>query len=297
MATATTSDFAAGGGITTQALAAKPNKINSKIILGELQKIYTSLCPRGCSTLPVSAFKSYLSGTQRVSIHDTSSGDEEAKESRVRKWVHKVFGHASQAASAEKLLSDDQDITFDEFVSYHATPTNSALALPDPRKDWNRPLNEYFISSSHNTYLTGHQLYGSSTTEGYINVLRRGCRCIEIDVWDGDDGEPEVFHGYTLTKEISFKDVCKAVAKHAFSEEGSLWQGGAGEGPVIISLECHAGPEQQEKIVKIMREQWGDMLVQGIDPEDVETLPSPLELRRKILVKVFSAPPPASRVN
>lgn len=292
MATATTSDFAAGGGITTQTLAAKPNKINSKIILGELQKIYTSLCPRGCSTLPVSAFKSYLSGTQRVAIHDASPGDGEVKETRVQKWVHKVFGHASQAVSAEKLLSDDQDITFDEFVSYHATPANSALALPDPRKDWNRPLNEYFISSSHNTYLTGHQLYGSSTTEGYINVLRRGCRCIEIDVWDGDDGEPEVFHGYTLTKEISFKDVCKAVAKHAFSE-----QGGAGEGPVIISLECHAGPEQQEKIVKIMREQWGDMLVQGIDPEDVENLPSPLELRRKILVKVFSAPPPASKSN
>jgi hypothetical protein len=101
-----------------------------------------------------------------------------------------------------------------------------------------------------------------------------------------------VFHGYTLTKEISFRDVCKAVAEHAFSEGGSLWQGGAGEGPVIISLECHAGPKQQEKIVKIMREQWGDMLVQGIEPENVENLPSPLELRRKILVKAKYLPPP-----
>ncbi|KAG0127561.1 PLC-like phosphodiesterase [Tuber indicum] len=294
MATATASHVSAGGGIATQALTAKPNKIDSKVLLGELQKVFTNLCPRGYSTLPVSVFKSYLSDTQKVATYDEHSGNEEdVKETGVQKWVHKVFGHSSQSSSAEKLLSDDQDITFDEFVSYHATPTNSALALPDPReKDWSRPLNEYFISSSHNTYLTGHQLYGSSTTEGYINVLSRGCRCIEIDVWDGDDGEPEVFHGYTLTKEISFRDVCKAVAEHAFSEGGSLWQGGAGEGPVIISLECHAGPKQQEKIVKIMREQWGDMLVQGIEPENVENLPSPLELRRKILVKAKYLPPP-----
>ncbi|PWW79283.1 PLC-like phosphodiesterase [Tuber magnatum] len=300
MATATTSRSGAGGGIAaTQALTARPNKIDSGTILGELRKVYTSLCPRGCATLPVSAFKGYLSDTQKVATYDEHSGNEgDAKETGVQKLVHNVFGHSSQAASAEKLLSDDKDLTFDEFVSYHAAPTNSALALPDPRKkDWSRPLNEYFISSSHNTYLTGHQLYGSSTTEGYISVLRRGCRCIEIDVWDGDDGEPEVFHGYTLTKEISFRDVCKAVAKHAFSEGGSPWQGGAGEGPIIISLECHAGPEQQEKIVKIMREQWGDMLVQGIEPEDVENLPSPLELRRKIIVKAKYLPPPPPKAT
>lgn len=105
-------------------------------------------------------------------------------------------------------------------------------------------------------------------------------------MWDGDDGEPEVFHGYTLTKEIPFRDVCRAVAKYSFSDKGTNWEGGAGEGPIIISLECHAGPVQQEKIVKIMREEWKDMLVQGIEPEDIKELPSPMQLKRKILVKV-----------
>lgn len=174
-------------------------------------------------------------------------------------------------------------------TAYLASPENGAIQLPDPSsKDWSHSLNEYFISSSHNTYLTGHQLYGKSTTEGYINVLRRGGRCIEIDVWDGDDGEPEVFHGYTLTKEIKFKDVCKAIKKHAFSEkEGERFEG-AGEGPVIISLECHCSPTMQLKMVKIMMDVWGDMLVQDVEPEDVKELPSPEELRRKILVKVSS---------
>lgn len=172
--------------------------------------------------------------------------------------------------------------SFKEFAAYIAAANNSLVARPEPNKDWTRPLNEYFISSSHNTYLVGHQLYGASTTAGYINVLRRGCRCIEIDVWDGDDGEPEVFHGYTLTKAVPFRDVCEAIAKHAFAEG----EGEVGEAPVIISLESHATHPQQYRMVEIMKEVWGDMLVQGIEPEDVKALPTPADLRRKILVKV-----------
>jgi hypothetical protein len=181
--------------------------------------------------------------------------------------------------------------SLESFTTYLADPKNPILAHPDPaKKDWSHPFNEYFISSSHNTYLVGHQLYGDSTTEGYRNVLQRGCRCIEIDVWDGDDGEPEVFHGYTLTKEIKFKDVCRAIKKYAFSDkEGERFEG-PGEGPVIISLECHAGIDQQKKMVHIMEKEWGDSLVKDIEPEDVKALPSPEELRRKIIVKVCLCP-------
>lgn len=107
-------------------------------------------------------------------------------------------------------------------------------------------------------------------------------------MWDGDDGEPSVFHGYTLTKEITFKEVVKAIGKHAFRpEEGII-------GPVIISLECHAGISQQKKCVEIMAKYWGDMLISvpifegEKEIEDVQRLPSPLELQGKILVKVCS---------
>lgn len=53
-------------------------------------------------------------------------------------------------------------------------------------KDLTKPITNYFIDSSHNTYLTGHQWSGKATVETYKRALRQGCRCVEIDVWDND---------------------------------------------------------------------------------------------------------------
>lgn len=59
------------------------------------------------------------------------------------------------------------------------------FCIADTRKskvvhqNMNRPLTDYFIATSHNTYLLENQIYGESTVEMYIHALRIGCRAVE----------------------------------------------------------------------------------------------------------------------
>ena len=39
-----------------------------------------------------------------------------------------------------------------------------------------------------------------------------------VDAWDGDDGEPIIYHGYTLTTKVPFRDVLVAIHDHAFAK-------------------------------------------------------------------------------
>ncbi|XP_069808206.1 1-phosphatidylinositol 4,5-bisphosphate phosphodiesterase delta-3 [Dendropsophus ebraccatus] len=144
-------------------------------------------------------------------------------------------------------------------------------------QDMTQPLCHYFISCSHNTYLTNHQLVGASSTESYIRAFKEGCRCVELDCWEGTGGEPVIYHGHTLTSKILFKDVIFTIKHYAFKYSPY---------PVILSIENHCGLEQQVTMAYHLRTILGDMLVsEPLKNADPSKLPSPEALRGKILVK------------
>ena len=109
-------------------------------------------------------------------------------------------------------------------------------------------------------------------------LLRKGCRSVEIDCWNGENNNPKVTHGFTGTTSVLFIDVIRAINRCAF--EASPY-------PIVLSLEVHCNPTQQLRMVEIMKG--------NIDPDRLllypladrtHTLPSPEDLKHKILVKV-----------
>ncbi|XP_046860364.1 1-phosphatidylinositol 4,5-bisphosphate phosphodiesterase beta-4-like [Xenia sp. Carnegie-2017] len=241
----------------------------------DIDKIFTEIGAKKKPYLTVSQFVDFLNNSQRdprlneilFPYYDTERAMNLIKTyERNAQFAKK--GHLSVQGFTSFLMSEHNTIINTDRLALH--------------EDMNAPLSHYFINSSHNTYLTGHQLKGKSSVEIYRQALVSGCRCVELDCWDGksDDQEPCITHGLTLCTDVPFKDVIEAIAESAFKTS---------DYPVILSFENHCSRLQQRKMAQYCVSIFGSMLVdKPLDDfplEDGRPLPSPKTLMRKILIK------------
>lgn len=83
------------------------------------------------------------------------------------------------------LFKNSTKMRFMEFCCFMYSDDNLIL---DPlwlqlKEPLDSPLIDYYINSSHNTYLVQHQLFGEASIEIYAKSLLSGCRSVEIDLW------------------------------------------------------------------------------------------------------------------
>lgn len=133
-------------------------------------------------THPLETFNKTID-THLQKIYESLSSSPIAKEGFLRTIQH---GSGSDDPSITDPLA-----SLDAFRA-HMKDAASGAEAPAGELDVSAPISDYFISSSHNTYLTGNQLYGDAAASAYTSVstlllfvlnLLTSCRAMSELIW------------------------------------------------------------------------------------------------------------------
>lgn len=194
---------------------------------------------------------------EEVQSDSVGGGGHGARVSKITKEELRVSRAIKRFIVEENILAlDEADLLSDESTGQLKEFLDRPhINVPRALIDRHHPLTEYFLSSSHNTYLLANQLYGTSSAVAYETALKAGARCVEIDAWDNEEDheEPKVTHGYTLASHIPFRSVCETIRDvHDREMAEPVLESGYRAAPILLSLENHCGGHGQLRLVNIM---------------------------------------------
>ncbi len=250
------------------------------------------------------------------------------KDSKVNIHQVKSLFESLNAISTASQINDDgvtkkdetggdsfprEHITKAVFINYILSDSNDAF---DPLRgqweqdDMTQPLCSYWINSSHDTYLNNvpptmlNNKFNAPILDCpvnvimYANALYRGCRCLEIDVWDGEGklkGQPVIkldaansprsqntYSNGVVDKKsepILFSDVVWLIRSFLLSNPETL--------PIILFIENHCSLPNQERMAKDLKNSLGSdrMVYIPKSQRGDDILPSPDEMRGKAVIK------------
>ncbi|CRG99688.1 phosphoinositide-specific phospholipase C, putative [Plasmodium relictum] len=195
------------------------------------------------------------------------------------KVIYKLLNTVKKYNIPFVIINENNYLTQIGLVYFLLSKENSIMC-PEYSKvyqNMNLPLCNYWINSSHNSYLGRKQIFSTSNIEQYIYILIDGCRCVEFDCYYFNKNIVVYhgFYGYKLTSSILFCDTLIACKIFGFTTSPY---------PIILSLEIHCKNKHKNLIAKILICILGNQLYIPKTRDEINNI-TPDNCKNKFLVK------------